>query len=48
MKRYGVRLCPSVLIGPTAANPVLQVCCCVPGGQEISIDCCTVGAQRLM
>jgi len=29
----------------TAANPLLQVCCCGPGGQEISIDCCTAGAQ---
>ena len=25
--------CPS-----TAANPLLQVCCCGPGGQEMSID----------
>ena len=23
-----------------------RVCCCGPGGQEISIDCCTAGAQR--
>ena len=22
------------------------VCCCGPGGQEISIDCCTAGAQH--
>ena len=27
---------------PTAANPLLQVCCCEPGGQ----DCCTAGAQQ--
>ena len=27
--------------GPTAANPVLQVCCSGLGWQEISIDCCT-------
>ena len=26
--------------GPTAANPLLQVCCCELGGQEILIDCC--------
>ena len=32
--------------GPTAANPLLQVCCCGPGGQEIWIDCCTAGAQQ--
>jgi len=35
--------CPSVRLsqhdGRTAANPLLQVCCCAPGGQEISIDC---------
>jgi len=40
MKRYGVR--PSVCVsqqGPTAANPLLDVRCCGPGGQEISIDC---------
>jgi len=24
--------------GPTAANPLQQVCCCGHGGQEISID----------
>jgi len=27
--------------GPTAANPLLQVCCCEPGRQEMSIDRCT-------
>jgi len=32
--------------GPTAANPLLQVCCCGPGGQEISVDCCTASAQQ--
>ena len=26
---------------------LLWVCCCAPGGQEISIDCCTAGAQQL-
>jgi len=26
--------------GPTAANPLLRICCCGPGGQELSIDCC--------
>ena len=47
MKRYGVR--PSVCVsqqGPTAANPLLDVCCCGPGGQEISIDCCSSGVRR--
>jgi len=41
--------CPSVYLfqhGPTAANPLLQVCCCGPGKQETAIDCCTVGAQQ--
>ena len=27
-------------------NPLLQVCCCAPGEEEISIDCCTAGAQH--
>jgi len=50
MRRYGVR--PSVRqslpawAAPTAANPLLQVCCCGPGGQEISIDCCSSGGRR--
>ena len=26
--------------GPTAANPLLQVCRCGPGRQDILIDCC--------
>ena len=26
-------------------NPLLQSCCCGPGGQEIPVDCCTAGAQ---
>jgi len=45
MERYGVRLsvCPSV---PFARRtPLLQVCCCGPGGQEISIDCFSSGGQ---
>jgi len=25
-------------------TPLLRVCCCAPGGQEKSIDCCTAGA----
>ena len=25
---------------------VRRVCCCKPGGQEISIDCCMAGAQQ--
>jgi len=33
--------------GPTAANPLLQVCCCGPGGQEISTDCCSSGGGRM-
>ena len=32
--------------GPAAANPLLRVCCCGPGGQEISIDCRTAGARQ--
>jgi len=47
MKRYGpesVRL--SVPHAPTAANPLLQACCCGRGGgQEISIDCSSSGER---
>ena len=41
--------CPSVRLskqGRAAANPLLQVCCCEPGGQEIWIDCCSSGVRR--
>ena len=41
--------CPSACLsqhdGPTAANPLLQVCCCGPGRQEISIDCSSSGGR---
>jgi len=40
---------PSVCLlqhGLTAANPLLQVCCCELGGQEISIDCAMASAQQ--
>jgi len=35
---------------PTTAlrTPLLLVCGCVPGEQEISIVCCTAGAQQQM
>jgi len=26
-------------------QPLLQVCCCGPGGQEIVMDCCSSGGQ---
>ena len=32
--------------GPTAANLLLQVCCCGPGGQEILINGCSSGVQQ--
>jgi len=38
---YETVLCPSVCPS-TTANPLLRVCCCAPGGQDISIDCCSV------
>ena len=45
--RLSVRLCPSVsLFG--RRKPLRRVCCCGPGGQEISIDCHTAGAQQQM
>ena len=28
-----------------SVRPLLQVCCCRPGGQEISIDCCSSGVR---
>ena len=50
---YVAALCPSVRLSvrlsqhePTAANPLLQVCCCGPGRQEISIHRCMAGAQQ--
>ena len=41
--------CPSVcLYGLAIVNcsSVRRVCCCGPGGQEVSIDCCTAGARQ--
>jgi len=34
--------------GPTAANPLLQVWCRGPGGQEISIDCFNSGGRLVL
>ena len=49
MKCYSVCLSQ---YGPTAANPLLQVCCCVPDEQVTSIDCCVwwanVGSATLL
>jgi len=44
MSRYRVR--PSVCLSVPLArcSNVRRVCCCAPGGQEISIDCYTAGA----
>jgi len=42
MQLSGVR--PSVCLSHlAAAHPLLRVCCCGHGGQEISIDYCTAG-----
>jgi len=41
--------CPSVrLFVPSfgSRTPLRRVCCCGPGEQEISIDCCAAGAQQ--
>jgi len=40
--------CPSVRPSVPFArcSSVLRVCCCGPGGREISIDCCTAGAAE--
>ena len=57
MKRYGVHpsvrlsFCSSVYLsqrGPTSAHSLLQVCCCRPSRQEISIDCCGSGSGGRM
>ena len=43
MKWYSVRLsvCPSM------GQQQQQICCCGPGGQEISISCCSSDVQRV-
>jgi len=38
-------VCLSVCLS-VVRSPPLRVCCCVPGWQGISIDCCTAGAQQ--
>ena len=49
MQLSGIRLsvclsaCLSVQSG--RRTPLLRVCCCGPGGQEISIDCCSSGGR---
>ena len=44
MKRYGVR--PSLSSSVSFMHGLLEVCCWGPGGQEISIDCCSSGVRR--
>ena len=41
----GVR--PSVRPSVRLSHPAAARRCCVPGGQEISIDCCTTGGQHI-
>ena len=43
---YAAVRCPSVRLSVPFARciSVRRVCCCGPGGCEISIDCCTAGA----
>jgi len=47
--RLSVRLSVSLSVYLSVSSgrhtPLLRVCCCGPGGQEISTDCCTAGAQ---
>jgi len=49
MQLFGVRLsvCPSVCVSVPSdiCTPLLQICCCGPGGQELSIDCCSSGGR---
>jgi len=46
----GVSLSVRPLIYPSLTPgrnmPLLQVCCCGPGGQKISIVCCTAGVRQ--
>jgi len=45
--RPSVRLSPCPSVPPFCLRtPLPRVCCCGPGEQEISIDCCTAGAQQ--
>ena len=47
MQLSGIRpsVCPSVQFG--RRTRLLRICCCGPGGQEISIDCGTASRRRL-
>jgi len=47
MQLSGVRpsVCPSVPLACRA--PLVRVCCCGPGRQDISIDCCTAGGPEV-
>ena len=42
----GVRLSVRLSVPSGRRTPLLRVCCCGPGGQEISIDCCTAAGRR--
>jgi len=48
MKLSGVRPSVGLSVRPITRPPLQWVCCCGPGGQETSIDCCTTGAQQQM
>jgi len=48
-RRYETVASPS--LGPSVRpppRPLRRVCCCGPGGREISISCCTAAAQQQM
>ena len=47
MKRYRVRLSVSLSVRLSQHGPhsMQQVCCCGPGGQDISIDFCSSGGR---
>jgi len=47
MKWYNVHpsVCPGMGPNSDVANSLLQVCCCGPDGQEISINCCSSGGR---
>ena len=47
MQLSGIRpsVCPSVQFG--RRTRLLRICCCGPGGQEISIDCGTAGGPAV-
>ena len=45
MQLSGVRLSVRLSVPSGRHTPLLQVCCCGPGGQDTSKDCCSGGGR---